>query len=857
MDIYIENIKEKYGAFNYAELKTPFNPQTAEQHLHQMIPGLRSTRGRRRSSIARSDLTLKIVKTADNHLSVVKKEPASAITTASTFATSSTISSSSNSCTSIKAAVDQLPPQIKRTVDITGDGVVSRTPTPPSAILARRKTSDTRIKRSKSTNRHSDGGGLLVSAGKLTANTLNAQSYQVLRRKSMAVEKIDQKRVNVIQANLDLNSSTESTSTVPPSTPEVSFAYNVKNVSMEKNETEIGSKRQPNSSSTKSQLKKRKLSIDMQETPEKMIKRDNTSNAAANERNIATATASRTISADKSLPDDANILSSVGLMRKTYAAPKKQPDANAAVARGRPSKVLVETKTAPTKTTCDTTNDEISNDSTSARARARARARTQNDRTNSQEDGGANESELVLVPFLEVKKENENESATATNKNDPSASPISASTNTTILLPSSSENTPAKNAVGGNASTITADDNLSNIKTETSSDDDSLMIIEDDLDHSSPSALINAAKKQTAAINDELLERRGIITVRDLSKMTGKNVMPSARKSFPKGPSAASILKPRNLTASQQHTATKPPINSMVSIPLDGLPRSSLDVIYNSSTQPPPLSMVGSGNSVSLLTQNQSTSIVTGAAPAPAPATTPASATVSQAMTNGPPPLSITAIPTVVNVVSSHATSAATTTTTSSSTHNNISNLMTNLSNGTITEQMASTLTDMLVRPNPPSLTARPTAPLRSDGDTVFPSEAGSASKTLINNSHKMSDFFRTVIEDTIGDLAVKHPEARVVMLELELEKERILRQKEVSDLKANFERVLTEMKKSTEKDRQRVVNEIRKQCELERIRSVEDAKRKQWCAMCLKEAQFYCCWNTSYCNHVCQRKHW
>lgn len=857
MDIYIENIKEKYGAFNYAELKTPFNPQTAELHLHQMIPGLRSTRGRRRSSIARPDLTLKIVKTADNHLSVVKKEPASASANITTN-TSATTAATATSSTAIKAVIDQLPPQIKRTVDITGDGVVSRTPTPPSAILARRKTSDTRIKRTKSTNRHSDGGGLLANAGKSTANTLNAKSYQVLRRKSMAVEKFDQKLVNIIQANLDLNSSTESTSTVPPSTPDVSFvAYNTKNVSMDKNETENGSKRQPNSSSTKSQLKKRKLSTDMQNTPEKISKRDNTSNPAVNDRNDA-ATATSTISGDRSLPDDANILSSVGLMPINLAlaatAPKKRPDTNVAVrtgsvARGRPSKVLVSTKTAPAKSTCDTTNDEISNDSTSARVRAR----TQNDRANSQEDGAGNGSALVLVPFLEVKKENENESTTptTTGKNDPTTSPISASRNTTISLPSSSENTPAKNAVSANASTITADDNVSIIKTETSSDDDSLMIIEDDLDHSSSSALINAAKKQTAAINDEILERRGIITVRDLSKMTGKTVMPSARKSFPKGSSAASILKPRSLTAAQQINATKPPINSMVSIPLDGLPR--LDVIYNSnSTQPPPLSVVGSGNSVSLLAQSQSTST-----------TTPTSVTVSQAMTNGPPPLSITAIPSVVNVVSSHSTAtaaaAATTTpsSTSSSNQNNISHLMTNLSNGTITEQLASTFTDMLVRPNPPSLTARPTAPLRSDGDTVFPSEAGSASKTLINNSHKMSDFFRTVIEDTIGDLAVKHPEARVVMLELEVEKERILRQKEVADLKANFERVITEMKKSTEKDRQRVINETRKQCEFERIRSVDDAKRKQWCAMCLKEAQFYCCWNTSYCNYMCQRKHW
>jgi hypothetical protein len=28
-------------------------------------------------------------------------------------------------------------------------------------------------------------------------------------------------------------------------------------------------------------------------------------------------------------------------------------------------------------------------------------------------------------------------------------------------------------------------------------------------------------------------------------------------------------------------------------------------------------------------------------------------------------------------------------------------------------------------------------------------------------------------------------------------------------------------------------------------------------CANCSKEAQFYCCWNTSYCDYPCQQKHW
>ncbi|XP_064473928.1 MYND-type zinc finger-containing chromatin reader ZMYND8-like isoform X2 [Ornithodoros turicata] len=39
--------------------------------------------------------------------------------------------------------------------------------------------------------------------------------------------------------------------------------------------------------------------------------------------------------------------------------------------------------------------------------------------------------------------------------------------------------------------------------------------------------------------------------------------------------------------------------------------------------------------------------------------------------------------------------------------------------------------------------------------------------------------------------------------------------------------------------------------------RAVAETKRKQWCANCWKEAVFYCCWNTSYCDYPCQQAHW
>lgn len=38
-----------------------------------------------------------------------------------------------------------------------------------------------------------------------------------------------------------------------------------------------------------------------------------------------------------------------------------------------------------------------------------------------------------------------------------------------------------------------------------------------------------------------------------------------------------------------------------------------------------------------------------------------------------------------------------------------------------------------------------------------------------------------------------------------------------------------------------------------EKEAAIATTKEKQWCAFCKKEAMFYCCWNTSYCDHQCQ----
>lgn len=70
-------------------------------------------------------------------------------------------------------------------------------------------------------------------------------------------------------------------------------------------------------------------------------------------------------------------------------------------------------------------------------------------------------------------------------------------------------------------------------------------------------------------------------------------------------------------------------------------------------------------------------------------------------------------------------------------------------------------------------------------------------------------------------------------------------------------ELTMAEMRQSLEQERDRLIAEVKKQLEMEKQQAVDETKKKQWCANCKKEAIFYCCWNTSYCDYPCQQAHW
>lgn len=124
----------------------------------------------------------------------------------------------------------------------------------------------------------------------------------------------------------------------------------------------------------------------------------------------------------------------------------------------------------------------------------------------------------------------------------------------------------------------------------------------------------------------------------------------------------------------------------------------------------------------------------------------------------------------------------------------------------------------------------------------------------------QITDYFISVIEDTLSDLAGGEPsvlQARIAGLTLENERIKQHYERQLADMQRSTDLMITEMRKTLEQENKRVISELRQHSTLERMRAVEEAKKKQWCANCMREAQLYCCWNTSYCDYPCQQLHW
>ncbi|XP_015189248.1 PREDICTED: protein kinase C-binding protein 1 isoform X1 [Polistes dominula] len=152
-------------------------------------------------------------------------------------------------------------------------------------------------------------------------------------------------------------------------------------------------------------------------------------------------------------------------------------------------------------------------------------------------------------------------------------------------------------------------------------------------------------------------------------------------------------------------------------------------------------------------------------------------------------------------------------------------------------------------------------------GYQLLPPEAGPLSARLYHGAEELAKRMAQLMEEAYQEAAHnsqnceddstdKH-HATVHFLRLQIERMRWQHQQQLAELKHNTDRMLREMKASLEAEQLRAVEETRREMEQEKIRCIEETKRKQWCAMCHREALFYCCWNTAYCDYACQQSHW
>ncbi|XP_075898109.1 MYND-type zinc finger-containing chromatin reader ZMYND8-like isoform X2 [Nelusetta ayraudi] len=153
---------------------------------------------------------------------------------------------------------------------------------------------------------------------------------------------------------------------------------------------------------------------------------------------------------------------------------------------------------------------------------------------------------------------------------------------------------------------------------------------------------------------------------------------------------------------------------------------------------------------------------------------------------------------------------------------------------------------------------AQVTSSSSMSGDLQIPSADVAAD--IAKYTNKIMDTIKGTMTEIYNDLSKStsgNTIAEIRRLRIEIEKLQWLHQQELSEMKHNLELTMAEMRQSLEQERERLVAEVKKQTESEKQQAVDETKKKQWCANCRKEAIFYCCWNTSYCDYPCQQAHW
>ncbi|CAH8504685.1 unnamed protein product [Heterobilharzia americana] len=99
--------------------------------------------------------------------------------------------------------------------------------------------------------------------------------------------------------------------------------------------------------------------------------------------------------------------------------------------------------------------------------------------------------------------------------------------------------------------------------------------------------------------------------------------------------------------------------------------------------------------------------------------------------------------------------------------------------------------------------------------------------------------------------------EAEILRIEQENQRLNALLAYTRAEMTLEMHRRIAELRRVWSYELMTVVESAGRIWEEDVVQIVDAVKRCQWCAYCGRIAYYYCCWNTSYCNRVCQAKHW
>jgi len=157
-----------------------------------------------------------------------------------------------------------------------------------------------------------------------------------------------------------------------------------------------------------------------------------------------------------------------------------------------------------------------------------------------------------------------------------------------------------------------------------------------------------------------------------------------------------------------------------------------------------------------------------------------------------------------------------------------------------------------------PSRMLQPPGPLSLPPN--LPSAAGPVADQLNKVANKLAESLKGHFLDSLSDINIieeESPSSTIEKIKVEIERAEWRHQQELAELKRNADVVILEMRQAMEAEKQKALNDCKKQAEIEKQAAIKEMKKKQWCSHCGKEAIFYCCWNTSYCDYPCQQSHW